>query len=161
MSTSQDPAPIHPDRDSAERLSADGVFVHEFFVSASAIDENGHVNNVQYVQWMQDVAVRHVTASSSVDGMGGEAGIWVARSHSIEYLRPAFAGDRIQASTWIADLRRVRARRRYRFVRRSDGAVLAEGETDWVFVNPATGRPRSIPEEIKAAFSVAPTNDSR
>jgi len=137
-------------------LHVDGIFRYEFTVPESAIDGNGHVNNVAYVQWMQDVAVRHATASSSADGMGGGAGIWVARSHYIEYLRPAFAGDRVQANTWIADLRRVRARRRYRFVRPFDGAVLAQGETDWVFINPATGRPRSIPDEIRQAFAVVP-----
>jgi len=59
-------------------------------------------------------------------------GTWVARSHHIEYLRPAFAGDEIEARTWIADLRRVRAQRRYEFMRQSDGVIIAKGETDWV-----------------------------
>ncbi|HCB02612.1 MAG TPA: acyl-CoA thioesterase, partial [Anaerolineae bacterium] len=28
-------------------------------IPKTAIDENGHVNNVAYVQWMQDIAVEH------------------------------------------------------------------------------------------------------
>ncbi|MBU1049014.1 acyl-CoA thioesterase [Candidatus Bipolaricaulota bacterium] len=137
-------------------LRKDGIFRDEFVVPEAVIDGNGHVNNVAYVQWMQDVAIRHATALTRAGGMGNKMGTWVARSHYIEYLRPAFAGDRVQASTWIADLRRVRARRRYEFVRQSDGVMLAKGETDWVYINPESGRPCSIPEEIKAAFTLFP-----
>ena len=31
----------------------------ELVVPDTAIDANGHVNNVQYVQWMQDAAIAH------------------------------------------------------------------------------------------------------
>jgi acyl-CoA thioesterase FadM len=34
------------------------------------------------------------------------------RSHLVEYLRPAFEGQRIRVSTWVANLRRVRSLRR-------------------------------------------------
>ncbi len=35
------------------------IYSDEIVVPESAIDVNGHVNNVVFVQWMQDVAVRH------------------------------------------------------------------------------------------------------
>jgi acyl-CoA thioester hydrolase len=50
--------------------------------------------------------------------------------------------------TWVVNFRRVRSLRRYRFLRASDGVLLARGETDWVFVDAASGRPRKIPDEI-------------
>lgn len=56
----------------------------------------------------------------------------------------------------MADLRRVRSLRRYKFIRAADGTVLAQGETDWVFLDAQTGRPRGIPDEIRALFRVAP-----
>ena len=133
-----------------------GIFRYEFTVPEAVIDVNGHVNNVAYVQWMQDVAIQHAAALVSESVLREIGGAWVARSHHIEYLRPTFAGDDIEARTWIADLRRVRAHRRYQFVRLSDGVVLAKGETDWVFIDTDTGLPRSIPEEIKAAFPLVP-----
>ena len=34
-------------------------YEHSFTVSAGDIDQQGHVNNVRYVQWIQDVAVAH------------------------------------------------------------------------------------------------------
>jgi acyl-CoA thioester hydrolase len=35
------------------------VYHHEFTVNEGILDENGHVNNIVYVQWMQDVAIPH------------------------------------------------------------------------------------------------------
>jgi acyl-CoA thioester hydrolase len=131
-------------------------FLFEFTVSPDVVDGNGHVNNVAYVQWMQDVAIGHATAAGCTRATEALGATWVARSHKVEYLRPAFAGDRIVARTWVADFRRVRSLRRYEFVRVTDGARLAQGETDWVFVDTNTGRPRAIPETIQQLFEPSP-----
>ncbi|MGO9585815.1 MAG: acyl-CoA thioesterase [Limisphaerales bacterium] len=80
---------------------------------------------------------------------------WIIRTHRIEYLSPAFAGDAITVETWVANFRKVRSLRRYKFLRAADQTVLAEAETDWVFVDVATGRPRAIPGEIRKVFGVA------
>jgi acyl-CoA thioester hydrolase len=143
-------------KDEAAKPRAEAIYRSEFTVPETAIDGNGHVNNVAYVQWMQDIAIAHFAATGGADLMHDVGGTWVARSHHIEYLAPAFAGDRVEAATWIATLRRVRSMRRYAFTRVSDGKILARGETDWVFVNAESGRPSSIPEEIKRAFTLVP-----
>ena len=134
----------------------DAIYRSTFTVPQDAIDGNGHVNNVAYVQWMQDVAIAHFTATGGVDRMHDAGGTWVARSHHIEYLAPAFSGECIEVSTWVATLRRVRSLRRYAFTRVSDGVLLAKGETDWVYIDAETGRPSSIPEAIKRAFTLVP-----
>ncbi|MHC4518840.1 MAG: acyl-CoA thioesterase [Planctomycetota bacterium] len=130
------------------------IFRHRFTVGPDAIDENGHVNNVVYVQWMQDVAVRHSNAAGCTRLTRKIGAMWVARSHQIEYLSPAFAGDEIEAQTWVANFRKIRSLRRYRFVRTGDQRLLAKGETDWVFVDVQTNRPRSIPPEVSGAFDL-------
>jgi len=144
------------DRRESEPCPPDNAYCREFVVSDAVIDENGHVNNVVYVQWMQDIAIAHFAATGGADLMHDLGGTWVARSHHIEYPAPAFAGDCIEATTWIASLRRVRSVRRYAFTRLSDGVLLAKGETEWVYVNAETGRPSSIPEAIKRAFTLVP-----
>jgi acyl-CoA thioester hydrolase len=138
------------------QAKAPAIFHQEFVVPQSAIDGNGHVNNVAFVQWMQDLATRHFDSGGVHEVMEAAGGTWVARSHKIEYLSPAFAGEHIQALTWIADFSRVRSLRRYKFLRASDRKLLVRGETDWVFVNAKSGRPCSIPEEIKRAFVAVP-----
>lgn len=121
-------------------------------IPRDAIDENGHVNNVVYVQWMQDIAVEHYASIGGVEAQGPEA-TWVVREHRVEYLLPAFEGEEIEVRTWVEDVRRVRSLRKYEFVRRSDGKVLVKGETDWVFVDVKTGYPRAVPKEVVETFS--------
>ena len=150
------PAPLrHAGREGREPIHRHTVVVRE-----DAVDENGHVNNVQYVQWMQDAAVAHSESAGCTRLTRDEGATWVARSHHIEYLRPAFPGERVTVLTWVSNWRKVRSLRRYRFVRESDGAVLARGETDWVFVDAAGGRPRNIPAAVAHAFVlVAPERE--
>ena len=125
-----------------------------FSIPASAIDENGHVNNVAYVQWMQDIAVEHYEAIGGVNPMQLIGATWVVREHKIEYLLPAFANEEIEIRTWVENVRRVRSLRKYEFIRKADGKMLVRGETDWVFVDVKTGMPRGIPEEVFRVFSV-------
>ena len=133
------------------------VYRLEILVSADVVDRNRHVNNVAYVQWMQDAAVRHSAATGCTRMTEDIGATWVARMHRIEYLSPAFAGDVLALLTWVADLRKVRSLRRYKFVRAADQKVLAVGETHWVFVDASTGRPRGIPNELAALFKVVPS----
>ncbi len=121
-------------------------------VSKTAIDENGHVNNVAYVQWMQDIAVEHYAFIGGIEAQGPNS-TWVVREHRIEYFLPAFAGEEIEIKTWVESIRRVRSLRKYEFTRKSDSKILVKGETDWVFVDVNTGAPRAIPEEVNTIFS--------
>jgi acyl-CoA thioester hydrolase len=103
---------------------------------------------------MQDAAIGHAEACGGARLTQEVGGSWFARMHRIKYLKPALLNDEITLLTWVADWRKVRSLRRYRFIRSSDQAVLAEGETEWVFVDAATGRPKSITEQIVSAFGL-------
>lgn len=129
--------------------------VFEFFytVGEEVIDGQGHVNNVAYVEWMQSAAVAHSAAQGWPGSRYRELGRgWVARSHKIEYLQPAFAGDRIVVRTWVATMRKVTSVRRYHMFRTSDETLLAKAETTWAFINFATRQPVRIPREITDSF---------
>ena len=128
------------------------VFVYTFLIPASAIDGNGHVNNVAYVQWMQDVAIKHWLHLCGEELAHHDDTTWVVRSHRIDYLSPAFEGEEIEITTWIETVGRVRSLRKYSFRRTSDDKQLARGETDWVFVDAKTFRPRAITEKVRNCF---------
>jgi len=132
-------------------MTVSSVYSKTIVVPQSVIDENGHVNNVTYVQWMQDVAVEHYVALGGIEAQK-PFGTWFIREHKIEYLLPAFAGEALEIRTWVENIRRVRSLRKYEFVRKSDGKILAKGETDWVFVDASTGRPRAVPAEVTRVF---------
>ncbi|MDQ7836411.1 MAG: thioesterase family protein [Humidesulfovibrio sp.] len=131
------------------------IFTREHTVVESDIDIQGHVNNLRYLKWMQDVAVAHSTAQGwsmqryAAEGMG-----WVVRSHTITYKRPAFLGEVLTTCTWIAGFSPRMSPRKYLFWRAADRCVLAEAETMWVFVDLKTGRPTKVPDELRAAFEI-------
>ena len=130
----------------------DGIFRYQFHVPAAAIDANGHVNNVEYVRWMQEAATSHADAVGCTTATQAHGATWVVRSHRIEYYRPALAGDLVLVRTWVTDFRKVMSLRKYEFVHAADESVLAAGETDWVYIDSTTGRPRRIPPEIQSMF---------
>jgi acyl-CoA thioester hydrolase len=129
---------------------------YELLVPEEAEDQNGHVNNVEYLRWMQDAAMQHSEITGCTAATNAAGATWVVRTHKIEYFKPAFAGDRVVIVTWIADFRRVQSLRKYKIIRPADDALLAEGETNWVFVDAQKGTLRSIPQEVRAAFEPLP-----
>ena len=138
------------------KIIQEPIYPYEFTIPNEAVDENGHVNNVMYVQWMQDAAVRHYEAMGGRQLTQEIGATWVVRSHTIVYLSPAFAGERIKVLTWVVNIRRVRSLRRYRFIRAKANQVLVYGETDWVFVDANSGSPRAIPLEVASLFTFLP-----
>ena len=138
-------------------LKAPGSYEYRLTVPAAVIDLNGHVNNAEYVRWMQAAAEAHSDAVGwpAERYQAIQAG-WLVQSHRIDYQQPAFVAEELAVYTWVAEFRRVRSRRRYRFVRLQDEVVLAVAETAWVFFDRRSGKPRVIPEDLIAAFAVAP-----
>ena len=116
-----------------------------------------HVNNLVYLKWMQSAAVAHSAAQGWTADRYRELGAgWVVRTHQIEYLQPAFAGDEIVVRTWVANLKKVTSLRRFTIVRPSEEkeVVLAVAATDWAFIHFATHQLKRIPPEVAGAFEI-------
>ena len=138
------------------------IFEYRHQVTADEIDGVGHVNNIEYLRWMQQAAVAHSTAQGWSSKAYHELGQgWVVRSHFIEYLVPAFSGDEIVVRTWVADMKRVTSMRRYELLRMADGKQLATASTNWAFVTFATLQPCRVPAEVLQAFELVPDANSR
>mgnify|MGYP001413850053 CR=1 FL=1 len=132
-----------------------GIGTTRLVVPESVIDLNGHVNNVHYVQWMQEAAMAHSAALGWSTERFFELGrTWIIRSHTIEYFHSAYAGDTLEILTWVASFQKIRSLRKYKFIRPVDGTVLASAATVFIFCDLHTGRPISIPPEVCQAYPV-------
>jgi acyl-CoA thioester hydrolase len=122
-------------------------------VDASDLDELAHVSNLTWVRWIQEVARAHSAAVGwdwpAYQRLGA---VFVVRRHEIDYLGPAFAGDALQATTWLEPPRGAAARRHTRITHAADGRELLRALTLWVLVDAQRGKPRRIPAELSAAF---------
>ena len=131
------------------------IYTQQIAIGQDDIDMQQRVSNLRFVAWMQDVAVAH----SAVCGWPMEryesiGQGWVVRQHTITYKRPAFLGDVITAATWIASYASRRSVRRYAFWNTAQKNLLAEAETQWVFIDMASGKPVSVPEDLQASFPI-------
>ena len=133
------------------------IYTKRFTVPSDAMDRQGHVNNLAYVAWMQDVAIEHSAAAGwPLERYLALGAGWVVRSHFVEYLRPVIAGEQMAIHTWVPEFTQRSTPRRYFFVRENDRQLVARAETRWVFVDLSTGRRRPLPQELVAAFEPVP-----
>lgn len=116
-------------------------------------DAYGHVNQANYLRYMQEAAFdASAEAGYSFARYEQMRRLWLVRETEIEYLAPLHYGDSVQVTTWVEDFRRVRSRRAYELHHAASGRLVARGRTDWAFLDMDTGRPASIPAEMIRAF---------
>ncbi|HZH79966.1 MAG TPA: acyl-CoA thioesterase [Gemmatimonadales bacterium] len=117
-------------------------FERVFPVTQADIDDLGHVNNVVYVRWVQDVAAAHWAAATTAAERAGVG--WVVLRHEIDYKHPARAGDEVVACTWVGPPAAATFERHTEIVRAADRRVLARARSLWCPINPQTGRVQRI-----------------
>jgi acyl-CoA thioester hydrolase len=129
-------------------------FEYPHTVTEQEIDDLNHAGNFHYIKWMQHAAIAHSTANGWPPQKHIDLGAgWVARSHKITYLKPAFEGDALTIKTWVANMKPAISLRQYEIFNEA-GEMLAKAETNWAFVNYEKQRPTRIPKEVASSFKV-------
>ncbi len=123
-------------------------FSHSFCVSAEDIDEQGHVNNVAYVKWIQDVAVAHWFSSTTEAQR--EKYSWIVVRYEIDYKKQSFAGEEITATTWVGEPTRISWERFTEITRGED--VLIKARSVWCLIDRETLKPTRITSELREIF---------
>lgn len=123
-------------------------FSHKFFVSETEIDAQGHVNNVAYVRWIQDVAVAHWLYFADVEQQAKFN--WFVLRHEIDYKKQAFAGEEITATTWVGEPTRISWERFTEITRGED--LLVKARSVWCLIERETSKPTRITSELKELF---------
>lgn len=116
------------------------------------IDELGHVNNVVYLRWVQDVATAHWRAAAPPSDQAKIG--WVVVRHEIDYKAAAGPEDEIIARTWVGPASRLTFERNTELLRAADRQLLARARTLWCPIDRKTGRPTEVSPEVRAGFSV-------
>ena len=122
------------------------IFEFEFTVLPEHLDALQHVNNVVYVQWMQDAASKHW--STYVSSELNEKILWVARHHEIDYLSQSFLHDELLMKTWTGDYSGVSWDRHYEIIRKSDNKKIISAKSVWILLDKKTFKTKRIDEEV-------------
>jgi acyl-CoA thioester hydrolase len=132
-------------------MTPQNPFIVPLQVVENDFDQLGHVNNVAFLRYVQDAAVAHWRAATSVELQ--RQFLWVVRRHEIEYLKPGLPGDELTARTWVGEPAGARWDRFTEIVRAVDGQVLVRARTEWVLLDADTGRPRRVTAEMVGMIS--------
>ena len=125
-------------------------FSHSFRVSAADIDAQGHVNNVAYVKWIQDVAVAHWFSATTEAEC--EKYVWMVTRHEIDYKKQAFETEEINVKTWVGEPTRI-SWERFTEIRRGED-LLVKARSVWCLIDRETLKPTRITSNLKELFQM-------
>lgn len=129
------------------------IHTRDFRVRYYECDAYGHLNNANYLRFMQETAFdASAAAGYGLERYAQMGRIWWIRETGIEYLRPFVYNDAIQVKTWVADFHHVTSQRDYALYNAATGELGARGYTVWAFLDSATGKPAPIPGEMATTF---------
>lgn len=120
-------------------------------VNSDHLDDINHVNNVIYVQWMQDIAQEHW--NKYVPESLKKSVTWMIKRHEIEYFHQAFLNDELEMETWTGDYTNVTWKRHYLIKRLSDGKKIIESVSVWIPLDSHSLRPKRIEADLINMFA--------
>ncbi|MFD1316265.1 acyl-CoA thioesterase [Namhaeicola litoreus] len=112
-------------------------------VEAKDIDRLHHVNNVVYLEWVNEIAKLHweELAKDHVQDY-----YWVVRKHVIEYFKSALLNDVLTISTWVGTSKGVLSDR---YVEIKIGeTILVKVKSTWCLIDAQSHRPKRITEDM-------------
>ena len=123
----------------------------EITVTKNDLDDLNHVNNVIYVQWIQEIAKNHwdVLVSDEIK----DNYYWVLLEHHIKYLHSALLNEKIRIKTYIEETKGVKSSRKVEIYNKGTNQLLVTSKTIWCLINAKTNKPSRINDEIRKAFS--------
>ena len=126
------------------------IFEKPITINTQDIDENGHVNNIRYLKWVQDVAIAHWN-SVSTSQMKAQL-LWVVSRHEIDYLKSAFLDSNLIAKTWVVEPNGARSDRYVNICDAANNSIIAKIKTTWYLLDAQTKKPKRIDQEITDVF---------
>jgi acyl-CoA thioester hydrolase len=118
------------------------------------IDTAQHVNNATYLNYIEDAGIQVSRFYGWPLARSVEAGFAaIAYQHHIEYRHAAVMDDELEIATWASLDGRTKAHRYYTIKRVSDGELLVQARTLWVWVDLETRRPIRIPPDFIESFA--------
>jgi len=130
-------------------MKKDRVFEMKRQVTAADIDTLDHVNNVVYLQWIQEIANAHWFQLSTHEQRKHIA--WVVLRHEIDYHKSARLNDEVTVRTWVGKTEGFRSVRHVEILN-AEGAKIVSSSTTYCLIDPNSFRPMKLTKEIKESL---------
>ncbi|MGB3587493.1 MAG: thioesterase family protein [Tunicatimonas sp.] len=119
-------------------------------VQPEDLDAMQHVNNVRYVQWIQDIAEAH-WKQQATNAMQQQY-IWVVLNHYVEYKQPIFLTDQALLKTHVGEVSGPKYGRTVEIWHTEKNQLCVKAESIWCLLDAQTQRPKRVTDEIRRIF---------
>ena len=126
------------------------VLTKDILVTQKDLDQLQHVNNVRYVQWVQDMAEAHWL--SKADSNTLNTYFWVLIDHHIQYKGEAKLGETILARTYVESSEGLISTRIVEMYHKEHNKLIVKSTTKWCLMDMKSKRPTRITETLKTLF---------
>lgn len=119
-------------------------------VSNDDLDELNHVNNIRYVEWIQEISRQHWQNSVSTEILNTY--VWVVRNHNITYHKSALLGDELKIMTNVIHWQGPISFRHVEIKNNKTNTTLVTSKTEWCMLDAKNYRPKRVTQEIIDEF---------
>lgn len=127
------------------------IFTQRFPVDAADIDELGHVNNIVYLRYAQEIAIAHWRSRATPEMVANY--VWVVMRHEIDYRAALMLGDEVEVRTRVDDAARGPAWARFVDISKAGAdKPSAQIKSNWCLLDAHTRRIKRVPPELVARF---------
>ena len=127
------------------------IFTQEKEVLCEHLDELKHVNNIQYLNWVQEISKKHWNKLTK--NKKYQFQIWIIRSHNIVYKKQAKLGDKLLLETYVKECKDYTSERIVNISLKKNQEVVARCNTIWCYVNKISNKLERIPKEVIDLFT--------
>ncbi|WP_055442239.1 acyl-CoA thioesterase [Lacinutrix himadriensis] len=127
------------------------TFEFSVTVTNEDLDEFNHVNNIRYIQWIQDIAKAHWKQIATEDIYNSY--FWVVKKHIVDYKASAHLYDEVKITTKFMDAQGATAKSIIEMHNNSTQKILLKAETTWCLMAKQTKRPTRVTKEIDAILN--------
>jgi acyl-CoA thioester hydrolase len=99
------------------------------------------------LQWAQEISKSHW--NHLITRLDEPLGVWMVRSHQVEYRLNVSEGETIRIETHVGSVRGSLSNRVVEFYSESSQKLLVKCQTQWCYINPDKRIVLKIPESIK------------
>ena len=131
-------------------ISPGKKFSKTLTVQPNHLDAMQHVNNITYIQWLQEIASDHWYAFATPQMV--QQVLWMVKRHEVDYHHQSFLHDELTIFTWTGEYTNVTWKRHYEIIRLQDNKKIITALSVWIPVDSITQKPKRIDAEMIKLF---------